>query len=325
MDDELLWPVMYLDKNLLSAMHSLILSGSIESRTVKLTKEKSLTGKGLTNIKEDQYNEDKSTENEKKGYKTNDIQMLDRSDYTQTNEASLEDKNTVYLENSFTKTYLEFSLHNELSNELDKKNLIKYIDVDSLNEDNIEEGELIKIRGTLKSDSIIDYLKASKQLLECFGFYGIKDSEKNSSKNSDEFTINYNVVDCMLEKMIQILDPNRNKDITWVNINQDIILNCENIDVILTVNKNCFRNNSIYDKIDCPCTVFGKVLKVVRQGESISMLRQTTQAEYYEGILNICETEFSEIKNKYSIPIPKIPKLKYNGFSLIVMPISICM
>ena len=329
MDDELLWPVMYLDQDLLKDMHSLILSGTIDTRSIKLIKEKTLTGKGTTDIKEDQYNQDKSSESEKEGYINNSLETTDHGQYTQTNNLSLEDKDNIHIENEIKKTFLTFALHSELSNELDNKNLTKYIDVDSLNENTVKEGELIKIRGTLISDSIISYLKASSQLLECFGVCEkkeeIKDTDKKAKNSLDNFPITYNVINHMLKNMIDILEPTRSKDITWSNLCQDIILKCGNIKVILTVNKDSFRNNSIYDKSDCPCTVFGKVIKVVKQGESISMLRQTTQAKYYENILDICKQKFSEIKDTYGIPIPSMPELECEGFALVIMPISICM
>ena len=93
---------------------------------------------------------------------------------------------------------------------------------------------------------------------------------------------------------------------------------------VLNVNDNYFMNNKayVYDRVDCPCTVFGKVLKVAASGECISLLRKTAQQEYYEKVLdNFCP--YCDAMTSSGIVVPEMPNLKCEGVSLVVLPISI--
>lgn len=110
------------------------------------------------------------------------------------------------------------------------------------------------------------------------------------------------------------------------NSTQDLILNCGDTPIILNVNNNFFLNNNayIFDKVDCPCTVFGKVIKVAPHGECISLLRKTAQYNFYEKLLKeYCP--YCNNLNSSGIIIPDMPRLKCEGISLIVVPISISM
>ena len=327
-EDLLLSPIMYLDEDLLRNMHSLVLSGYIQTRSIKLVKDKTLTGRTSINVKENEFNEDKTSEDERQGYKSNNTQISDHSDYTVTNDASLEDKNNIFVENQITKTYATFSLHTELVNKLNEQNSIKYFDNDTLTEDSIQEGEYINIRGILTSDSINSYLDAIITLLTCF---------QTSNLNKlidfpDNPKIDFDIISCILSNLKDILNPCRIDSksdtkipsVTRITNTQDLIINYNGIDIILNVNTNSFRNNSIYDKINCPCSIFGKVVKVVKKNESISMLRQTGQYSYYEELLKLCEPYLLKLRLN-GIPVPSMPKLKYNGLALVIVPISISM
>lgn len=82
------------------------------------------------------------------------------------------------------------------------------------------------------------------------------------------------------------------------------------------------NNSYIYDRIDCPCTVFGKVIHIANNGECISLLRKTCQEAYYERVLKSFQP-YCDMLTSSGIIVPTMPRLKCDGISLIILPISI--
>ena len=87
-------------------------------------------------------------------------------------------------------------------------------------------------------------------------------------------------------------------------------------------NKYLFNNyGNIYERAGCPCKIVGKVIRVCENGEYIHLLRKTGQPEFYEKLLS----SHSMLNNRLlsnGLIIPKEPKFKVDGKTLLVVPIS---
>jgi hypothetical protein len=164
-----------------------------------------------------------------------------------------------------------------------------------------------------RPDRTIAWPPDDSTIFDCFGCNSL--NKMITAKNSG--IMDFTSINSMLGHLNKILN---------FNATEDMILMCGDTPIVVNVNNNFFMNNNAYkfDKVDCPCTVFGKVINIAPRGQCISLLRKTAQTEYYEKILNTCYG-YCDILDSNGIAMPKRPRLKCEGISLVVIPISICM
>lgn len=304
---------MYLDEGLVKNMSSFVLNGYIDIRTTKLVQDKTVVGNIGADTREQVFDEDRYTEDERQGYRGSNCVNVDQSESVNNNRIGLENRDFIRREEEIKRVFTTFNFHGQLLQELDKRNSIKYFDNTTINEGDLSAGDYVQIRGNLTSESVNSYIDSLLNVFDCFGCDCL-----NKIEPIDEYSaLNFNSIQKFMQHLNTILNQNST---------QDMILNCGETPIILNVNNNFFMNNNayIYDKIDCPCTVFGKVIKIAPNGQCISLLRKTAQHSYYENMLNVF-TPFCKKLSTSGIVIPNMPRLKCEGISVVVVPISISM
>jgi hypothetical protein len=313
MDDDVLSLLMYLDEGLVKNLSSLFLSGYIDIRTTRLIQDKTIVGRAGVDNHERIFGEDRFSEDERQGYKGSNCLTVEQSDTSSGVSAGLEDREYIRKEEEVKKIYTTFSLHSQIISSLNESNSIKNFDNKTIKEGDLVEGEYVKIRGKLTTESISSYLDSILNVFNCFGCDSLN---KMIGTKSNKF-MNFTAMNSFMGHLNDILNKNSTKD---------MILTCGDTTVVINVNDNFFMNNNayIYDKVDCPCTVFGKVISIAPNGKCISLLRKTAQHDYYESVLNNC-TSYCDLLNSNGIIMPKMPRLKCEGISIVVIPISICM
>ncbi|MDS0527364.1 hypothetical protein NNC19_16865 [Clostridium sp. SHJSY1] len=313
MDEDLLSLFMYLDEGLVKNLSSLFLSGYIEVRTTRLVQDKTITGRAGIDSRERIFGEDRFTEDDRQGYKTNNCVNVEQTDNGNSTSAGVENRDFVRVEEELKKIYTTFSFHRQVISSLNKSNAIKNFNNKTINEGDLSEGDYVQIRGKLTTESVNSYLDSLLTVFNCFGCDSL--NKMISSRNNQ--IMNFTAMNSLIGHLNDILSKNSTKD---------MILTCGDTPVVINVNENFFMNNNayIYDRVDCPCTVFGKVISVAPNGKCVSLLRKTAQHDYYESVLNSC-TSYCNLLNSNGIIMPKMPRLKCEGVSVVVVPISICM
>ena len=314
MDDLLdLALLMYLDEDLVRNMSSFVLNGYIEIRTSRIIQDLTLSGRAGIDLRDHCFDEDRTSNDEREGFKGSNITSAEHCENTRTNNAGIENREFVRREEELKRVFTTFNLHGELITQLKSSNRLKSFYDTTINEGDVFPGDYIQIHGNLTSESINSYLDSVLTIFDCFGSDNL---DKMISKGLNG-NLNFKNMNHLLSHLSEILNKNST---------QDLILQCGDTPVVLNVNNNFFMNNSsyIYDKVDCPCTVYGKVINVAPNGKCISLLRKTAQHDYYEHFLNNC-CPFCDQLTSNGVLIPKMLRLKCEGVSIIVVPISICL
>ena len=313
MDNYALDLLMYLDEGLVKNLSSLVLSGYIDIRTTKIIQDRTLLGRTSIENKEHKCDEDRSAKDEREGYKGINSSTAMNYQSGWNNSAGLENREFVRREEEIKKNYTSFTLHSQLIHELEQANVVKNFTDTTIKEGEIKAGEYIKVHGTLTSESINSYLDSMLSLIDCFGGDAL---DQLVVLANEKKSIKFNALQNFLVHLKDILDKNST---------QDLILKCGDTNVVVNVNRNFFMNNNayVYDRINCPCTVFGKVIYVAPSGDCVSLLRKTAQHSYYEKMLSNMYPYYSRL-NSTGILVPDMPRLKCDGLSIVILPISIC-
>lgn len=315
MDEATLALLMYLDEGLVTNLSSLLLSGYINIRTTKLIEDRTLTGNAAMDERRHHFDDDRCNEDERDGFKSKSLSNLNHDEFTNTNKGFLENRQFLRREEEYQRIYTTFSLHSQILTQLSTENSIKDFDDITIKDGDVAAGDYVKIKGQLTSQSVNSYLDSVLNIFDCFGCDSLNGILPQTQTANN--LINFTSVRNFMNHLNDILNKNNT---------QDLILNCGETPVVLNVNNNFFMNNHayVYDRIDCPCTVFGKVIKVAPNGQCVSLLRKTAQQDYYEKLLNNC-CPYCDMLTKSGITIPEMPNLRCEGISLVVVPISICM
>ena len=306
--------LMYLDEGLVKNLSSLALSGYIDIRTKKIIQDRTLAGRTSVLNRQHSFDEDRCAEDEREGYKGTNLSKSEHNEQTCHNEAGLENREFIRREEEIKTIYTTFTLHSQLVSQLETGNMVKTFYDKTIKAGDVSAGEYIKMHGRLTSESVNSYLDSVLTIINCFGCETLNNLIKINNKSE---IINIDIINSILSHLKEILDRNST---------QDLLLRCGDTIVVLNVNNNFFMNNNsyIYDKIDCPCTVFGKVISVAEKGECISLLRKTAQHKYYEELLKKFEPYYKRL-NSTGIMIPESPRLNCEAVSCVVVPISISM
>lgn len=314
--------LMYLDEGLVRNLSSLVLSGYIDIRTTKITQDSTLTGSLSTDWREHTFDEDREGSDAKEGFRGCNISKAAHIEQGNSQGGVIEDREFIRREEEIKKIYTTFTLHSQLQSGLSEKNLMRAIGNQGIEDGTVKAGDYVKIKGILTSESVNSYIDSLLNLFNCYGCDTLNSIIKpNTSKNlsTAPFTglnlLDFSTVSNMLTHLDTILSQNST---------QDMILTCGDTPVVITVNKNFFMDNNsyIYDKVNCPCTVFGKVISVTQKGNCISLLRKTGQHDYYEKLLDSYHLSHCQTLESSGIIIPTKPRLKCDGTTIVVMPIS---
>lgn len=301
----------YLNEILVRNLSSLVLSGYIDVNVKRLSSDKTLTGVAGIHKCISEFNENRCADEVSEGFRTNNLIVEDNNKNENSSNLNVENRNCSRSEEEFKTIFTSYNLHRQIMGQLIGSKKIKIISSNFINEDSVFEGDYVKIKGILTSESLISYLDSIINILNCFEFQSLDKLIEGKLLG----LINYKYIRDILTHLVEILNRNNTKD---------MILICGNTQIILNVNNDYFMSKDAYsyDKVDCPCTVIGKVVKKVSRGQFISLLRKTTQHEFYEKTLDSFKSYF-DILNNNGIITPREQRVKCEGFSLMIEPISI--
>lgn len=313
MDDVSLDLLAYLDSEFIRNLSSIASNGCIEIRTTRLIRDKSLCGKIEYDTRKNCIDEDRNSDENRDGFITNNNSKSEHIEETASGNLGAENREIIRTEEEVKRLYTSCTLYNQVLEELKQNNKIKELNNIDIKKCDLVEGEYVKVKGNLTSESITAYLDVLLTICKCFGCKSLDEIMQGKESSIMKF----NIINNILIHLNELLN---------INSTQDMILKCGDTSIVLNVNKNFFMNNNsyIFDKIDCPCTVFGKVVCIAEVGQYLSLLRKTGQRDFYENILNSCIPCYEALKIS-GITVPKMPRLRIYGLSLVIVPISICM
>lgn len=305
--------LVYLDDTLVKNLASLVLTGYIETITLTRAVDRSIEAGMKEGDKIENTNQGSLTRIEREGFK-------DRNEYDSCNELDHHhcDKNMgarrfVHEEQKVQTTFTTFVLNGNLMSYFNEHNELHRKEVDDIENDNVEVGDLIELEGTITSSSVLNFVETLINLIDIFGCDYLNEITKEcNSKLKFE----------MLQKMLTYL-----KTILTCNNTQDLIMKVGNGRAILTINKNYFMNNTcnVFDKINCHCKVVGKVIKTCSgEEDNISLLRKTGQEKFYEKYFEMFKPLLNCLE-KNGIMVPECPDLRINESGIQIMPLNIYM
>lgn len=299
----------YLDEGLVKNLSSLLLNGYIEIRTSRTIVDRALTGRLQLENRQQVFEEHRYVKDVRDGYKGKNNSDADTCQNSFENERGIEQRDYERVEEEIKTIYGIFTFHNEMINNLYSSKMLSEIQENHIIQNKINIGQYVELTGEITTISIVDYIDILIDILNCYG----TETLNNLLEGKNLGRLNFTCILSMLKHLKGLLTSNGTQDL--------IVIKGETV-VLLTVNIKFFMNNDayIYDKVQCPCKIMGKALKVT---ENISLLRKTAQYEYYEKLL-ISFQPFMKVLQDDGIIVPEMPVLRVKGKILEVAPISIC-
>lgn len=321
--------LIYLDEALTKNLNSLIIDGYIEKRTSRWIEDRTVTTGMRMSERGQFYEEDRYVKDERDGYKGKNSTKVDTNTDSCDNSMNLDGRRFIRREEELTRIYTTFELHQQLVGGLNKSNLIKTLSGNLSDNTSVNVGDYVEVDGVISPNSVVAYIDALYNMMNCFGVNNLCEFCKNTSGNNvTESKSTKNIIGDkgnILNFEMMFNQLNYLKTLLTNNNNQDIIINTGSNDIVVTVNNSCFLNSyaNAYDKMECPCKIVGKVIKRCSSTECIHLLRKTGQPNYYENFFNWCNPLRCQLKD-LGIIIPEEPKWKVQGESLLIIPISVC-
>lgn len=312
MDDFLAFFI-YVDEDLVKNLFGTVLSGYIDVRTIKLTKDRSFQAHMQDGASEGFNGEDREFKEERDGYKTKNYIDVDNcrkdSNWAKWFQADGYDR----IEDSFTRIYGTLTFHNELYQNLQNGSQLNVIENLGTNISNLSCGSYVDLKGVIKADSTINYLDKVINILTSYTTIKL-----NKLLNNDKVVLmDYDVILNLLIHFRESLSKNSTQDVVMETDDGECIA--------ITVKDTGFLNGTCgtYDKVNCNCRVFGKVLNLCNNDQKgISLLRKTCNEDYYEELLEDIEP-YMELLRGNGIRVPCKPMCRITGNTMVVIPISI--
>ncbi|MBE6063056.1 MAG: hypothetical protein E7207_05725 [Clostridium butyricum] len=305
--------LVYLDETLVKNLASLVLTGYIETITFTKGVDRLIEAGMKEGDKIESTNQGSITRIERDGFK-------DKNQFDSNNELdhhncekNMGARRFVHEEQRSQTTFTTFVLNGNLMSYFNENNKLHPKEVDDIENDNVEVGDLIELEGNLTSSSILSYIDTFINLIDIFGCDYLNELTKGC-----ECKFKFE----MLQKMFSYL-----KKVLSSNDTFDLIMISGNGRAVLTVNRNYFMNNTcnVFDKINCHCKVIGKVIKTCSgDNDSISLLRKTGQEKFYEKYFEMCKP-LIECLDKNGLVVPECPSLRIEKSAIQIMPLNIYM
>lgn len=299
----------YLDEGLVRNLSSLLLTGYIDIRTHRTTIDRTLTGRVHLENRQQLFEEHRHAKAEREGYKEKNHSDAENCQKSFENESGLEHRDYEKIEDEVKKIYTVFGLHNELITGFYNANMLTHINESHIINNKVSMGEYIEINGEITTVSIVSYVDIIIDILTCYG----TDNLNTLLEDKKLGRLNFTGILNMMKHL---------KELLTANDTEDLIVKSEGTTVVLTVNTKYFLNKDayIFDKVHCGCKIMGKIAKIT---DNISLLRKTSQYEYYEKLLESLDPFLNTLQED-GIIIPDRPSLKITGRVLVMAPISIC-
>lgn len=305
--------LVYLDEDLVRNLSSLVLTGYIETITLTQSFDKTLQAGMKEGEKLENSNQGSIGKSQREGFRDeNKLSSCNNLEHRHM-EKDIDARQCIKEERQVRTTYTTFVLNRSLIDNLNEKKALLHKDITDIENNNISEGDLIEVEGTVTNSSLLCYIDCLINLIDIFG-----EEYLNNLIKEKQIKINFTMFHKMLINLKSILDCNNT---------QDLIMNVGNGKVILTINRGNFMNSkcNIFDKINCHCKVIGKVIKTCSNGEdSISLLRKTGQENFYEKFFEKAKPLLDCLEEN-DFFLPECPDLRINECAIQLMPINIYM
>lgn len=301
----------YIDDYLIKSLYSVYLNGYIDIRTSKRICDNTLASKIHFDENNRTYCSDGKTRIYNKGFKTSNRSNDFNETFFTGSDRTLENRLFGRSEEEIKRIYTTFELHNNMIIRMLNSNHIKELSYNSLLDLNsLKEGDFIKIKGSISNISICSYLDSLISLIECF-------PDEILNKLLEDKDLGPMTFPVLLKILIKI------RDTLSLNNTQDILMDCNGLTLILSINSKYFLNGDCYvfDKSHCNCNIIGKVIKVCTDDSCINLLRKLTQDNYYDDLFKAI-LPYTELLKELRIPIPNFPKTQINAPAILVTPIS---
>ncbi len=308
--------LVYLDELLIKNLNSLALNGYIDIRTYRRIRDRTIGGNARISDRSSNGLDYKNQKDKISGYKSRHNICEEHFQDGSERSLGLEGRDFDRNEQEIKKITTVFTLHSDLLTNMYKNNNVKNaINFKSIEDDNIKVGDYIEITGCVQEVSIPLYIDTLIESLNCYGIDFLNaylDKEKDKVK-----TLDFGIITRLLEGL---------KNKITRNGTTDLVLKNADTSIVLAINENNFVNNgyNTFDFVQCSCKIFGKVMMIKDDNEKcISLLRKSSQEEYYEKILESIEPYLNILRSK-NIILPKRPKCNITGKMIMILPISIC-
>lgn len=303
--------LIYLDEDLTKNLNSLVISGYIEKRTSRWIEDRAIAANMYYEDRMQQYEEDRCGKDERDGYKGKNCSSADTTTNWNEQRQGLDGKRLLRREEELTRIYTTFELHQQLISGLSSSSLLKSVSGDWSQNEDIRAGDYIEISGTISSESVTSYLDVFTDMVNGIGIENVKKYCKCRTDTLDNF-------DMVMNQVTHL------QNLLATNNTQDLIITTECNDIVVIVNNSNFLASyaNIFDKMECPCKVIGKVIKVCDSEQYIHLLRKSGQPNYYENILGCCKSITTKLATS-GLYLPTEPKLKVQGKTILIIPISV--
>ncbi|MCR1949787.1 hypothetical protein NSA50_01785 [Clostridium sp. DSM 100503] len=306
--------LIYLDEALIKNLNSVALRGYIDIRTYRRIKDRTFGGNVKIGDRESNGSDFRDHRDKIDGYKTKHKTYEDHYQNGRDKSLGFEGRDFDRNEQEVKKITTIFTLHNELLNNMITSKNVKQVDSNSIENGEVKEGDYVQISGCVQEISLPFYIDTLIDSINCYGVDFLNTLlEKENLK-----TLNFNIICKLLERL--------RKSIT-ARGSYDLVIQNEKASLVLTISENNFLSNHshIFDLVHCSCKIFGKVMMIKEDNNKcISLLRKSSQEDYYQEILDSIEP-YLEVLRKNNIILPKKPECNIKGKMIMILPISICL
>ncbi|MGG7143194.1 hypothetical protein ACQPVP_06975 [Clostridium nigeriense] len=306
--------LVYLDELLIKNLSSLALNGYIDIRTYRRIRDRTIGGNVRIGDRSSKGIDYKDQKDKISGYKSKHNTCEEHFQDGNERNLGFEGRDFDRNEQEIKKIRTVFTLHNELLTNMYSNNRVRnLVDMKAIADGDVEVGDYVEISGCVQEISIPLYIDTLIESINCYGVDFLNSFlDKNKLKELD-FTI--------ISRLLVSLKNSISKNGTG-----DLVLKTGETSLVLAINENNFVNNGYnsVDFIQCSCKIFGKVMMIKEDdNKCISLLRKSSQEEYYEKILESIDPYLDLLKSK-NIILPKKPKCDIKGKMIMILPISIC-
>lgn len=306
--------LVYLDELLIKNLSSLALNGYIDIRTYRRIRDRTIGGNVRIGDRSSNGVDYKDQKDKISGYKSKHNTCEEHFQDGSERNLGFEGRDFDRNEQEIKKIRTVFTLHNELLTNMYSNNRVRnLVDMKAIANGDVKVGDYVEISGCVQEISIPLYIDTLIESINCYGVDFLNSFlDKNKLKELD-FTI--------ISRLLVSLKNSISKNGT-----ADLVLKTGETSLVLAINENNFVNNGYnsVDFIQCSCKIFGKVMMIKEDdNKCISLLRKSSQEEYYERILESIDPYLDVLKSK-NIILPKKPKCDIKGKMIMILPISIC-